>query len=1582
MNKLLRKVFVGILVIFFVVSCASTTVQNTKEQQIIKAQAETESIQKEKTIEEAPAAEKAPASKSAHVAEPVSVVETPATEPAPVVEAPAAEPAPVVETPATESAPVVETPAAGSAPVVETPAAEPAPVVEAPAAEPAPVVEAPAAESAPVVEAPAAEVKAEEPVYSETLAYGSLSTKVEVYSTHASLMIPTGVTADDILAVVEMLNASYKNEASLVTYAIEGDTLVLTYPEQSDEFLLSAVEVLRTQAIAYIEGLAQKASVEAVPAETAPVEAASVEAASVEAAPAEAAPVEVASVEAAPAETAPAETAPVETAPVETAPVETAPVETAPVETAPVETAPVIETPLIRTTFSYRDIAAEITAYSTHATIVLPQGMTSDDLHDVMTVLSAKISADGVFYSLDGNTLSLSYPKMTAENLESVYALLRSEIEPYIDRVYESMLPRYDVHVELTGGKLDASYYPEEPEETMTVAVGDSITWLTYGGKRFGVDFNGGTLQEGVTVDSLISDLGNGSVVAPDLARDGYVFFGWENKRTGEIDRAFTVTFDSVVDGDVFIAQFEKIILPVTTYVMNVTADGVGLAGYPKVVDDEESVALPTPEKEFYTFDGFLDGDKVVSSVSFDENSASDLTLEAVWTPVEYSITYDEEGVEYREKPVEVVEEEPVEAISAVEEKEEAKNPDHYNIEDEFTLLPLNRDKYIFRGWIEEGEESYLADPDYRFEKGTHGDKVLVSVWQPKTYTITYILPLEGASFSGPESYVYGSGDIVIGAPDDVAGFVFLGWKEAASDAEPSLTYTIDSLRGEDIVLEALWTPEEYSIVYNEDGVEYEEKKAEAVVEVVEESVEEPKNPDHYNVLDEFTLLPANRDHYIFMGWIEEGEESYLADPEYRFEMGTQGDKTMVSVWMPKTYSISYILHVEKAVFEGPESYVYGSGDVLIPSPESIDGLEFLGWRISGSDEEPSLSYAVDSFTGEDIVLEAVWKSVDYTITYDLDGGKLPEGASNPERYNVMSDTFTLTAPERKGYRFVGWQYEGMEKVNTMLFSVSFTADGMVMTLDVYEDHVNISMPFADEEIIDLVEYVVSECFPVYRTEVLDSEIRIYFPAETTHDFEELVDNLAYELGIEYVEDEEPVEKIADSITVEKGSIGNLSFKAVWEVIYYNIYYDEEGVLYRVPAVREEEPSNPAVYTVNDAFTLVNPSRTGYDFVGWIIDGEEVTLARPVYEIENGTVGDRNLLAVWKEKDYSITYDLAGGEVEDALVTSYTYSFDSVILPTPVRNGYTFAGWFDETEGKYISKISSYSGRDFSLRAVWKVNTYSVSYRLNGGELEMYEENPSSYTVEDTLEALSNPVRKGYTFMGWYEGSGRYTRKMSLSSEYTIDVTKADDIVLSALWEPVNYTLTYVLDGGSYRYEIENPASYTIEDDTIIANPYRDGFDFTGWVIAGDRSETHTVDMIIEAGTTGNMNLIATWKKSTVGLGVVTEKQKNLIVYGKDNIERPDWVVELPESSSYYYEKVYVETSENVYEAAETAKAKGAAQFAMRKGTVVNNTDKNLNGTPYMMTSLKTDATVRDIEVVELWIDSEGGTWVLMRTPR
>ena len=46
---------------------------------------------------------------------------------------------------------------------------------------------------------------------------------------------------------------------------------------------------------------------------------------------------------------------------------------------------------------------------------------------------------------------------------------------------------------------------------------------------------------------------------------------------------------------------------------------------------------------------------------------------------------------------------------------------------------------------------------------------------------------------------------------------------------------------------------------------------------------------------------------------------------------------------------------------------------------------------------------------------------VDYSITYDLAGGTLPEEESNPTTYNYETGTFTLNNPTRPGYTFAGW---------------------------------------------------------------------------------------------------------------------------------------------------------------------------------------------------------------------------------------------------------------------------------------------------------------------------------------------------------------------------------------------------------------------------------------------------------------------------------------------------------------------------------------------------------------------------------
>ena len=49
---------------------------------------------------------------------------------------------------------------------------------------------------------------------------------------------------------------------------------------------------------------------------------------------------------------------------------------------------------------------------------------------------------------------------------------------------------------------------------------------------------------------------------------------------------------------------------------------------------------------------------------------------------------------------------------------------------------------------------------------------------------------------------------------------------------------------------------------------------------------------------------------------------------------------------------------------------------------------------------------------------------IDYTITYDLDGGSV--ASANPTRYNETTATFTLTNPTRTGYDFTGWTGTGL----------------------------------------------------------------------------------------------------------------------------------------------------------------------------------------------------------------------------------------------------------------------------------------------------------------------------------------------------------------------------------------------------------------------------------------------------------------------------------------------------------------------------------------------------------------------------
>ena len=71
---------------------------------------------------------------------------------------------------------------------------------------------------------------------------------------------------------------------------------------------------------------------------------------------------------------------------------------------------------------------------------------------------------------------------------------------------------------------------------------------------------------------------------------------------------------------------------------------------------------------------------------------------------------------------------------------------------------------------------------------------------------------------------------------------------------------------------------------------------------------------------------------------------------------------------------------------------------------------------LSGSDSTRSFD-----MPDSNVTVSATFQAITYNIAYNLNGGELPQGQSNPETYTVETPTFTLNNPAKEGFTFNGW---------------------------------------------------------------------------------------------------------------------------------------------------------------------------------------------------------------------------------------------------------------------------------------------------------------------------------------------------------------------------------------------------------------------------------------------------------------------------------------------------------------------------------------------------------------------------------
>ena len=212
-----------------------------------------------------------------------------------------------------------------------------------------------------------------------------------------------------------------------------------------------------------------------------------------------------------------------------------------------------------------------------------------------------------------------------------------------------------------------------------------------------------------------------------------------------------------------------------------------------------------------------------------------------------------------------------------------------------------------------------------------------------------------------------------------------------------------------------------------------------------------------------------------------------------------------------------------------------------------------------------------------------------------------------------------------------------------------------------------------------------------------------------------------------------------------------------------------------------------------------------------------------------------------KDLTFAINYVLDGGTNSKKNPNEYVPEKLPLLLENPNKSGYKFVGWYDNENftGESITEISAGTMGDVTLYAKWNALDYRISYELNGG---INAENPDGYDVSDLPVSLHAPSRTGYIFKGWYMGENRVL---------AIPVGTTGNVVVSAKWEPITYTIDFDTNGGlptlsSIDYTIESD-SFTLQEITKV------GYTFDGWY----NGETKVTE--ITTGTYGNMTLVAKW---------------------------------------------------------------------------------------------------------------------------
>ncbi|MFA9276755.1 MAG: InlB B-repeat-containing protein, partial [Rhodoluna sp.] len=493
------------------------------------------------------------------------------------------------------------------------------------------------------------------------------------------------------------------------------------------------------------------------------------------------------------------------------------------------------------------------------------------------------------------------------------------------------------------------------------------------------------------------------------MTKTGYTFDGWSETNGGsKISGTYTPSASITLYARWVAASFS------ITYNDNAATSGSPSATSGSYTTGGTAISLATQStmaRTGYTFAGW--STTINDSTTRINNSGSytitaPVILYALWTAVDYSVTYSTQGSTSGAAPTD----------STV-----------FHIGDTAVIKAntgaLVKTGYTFAGWTvaSDGSGTVLTSGDTVAIASSN--VTLYPKWTANTYTVTLNVngasgaPAGYSSGSSPftESYTSGTSGLTLAAVGTMVktGYDFAGWSTTPSGGAITNTGFTTST---DKTLYAVWNLKSINYTYFRGTAGGTQLTGSHIANFPTLSAQSGLYGSVINL--DTTVDPTitvGADGYQFMGW-NDGNSIYSKGDA--FTLGSSA-ATFTAEWV-RLYEVRYAKNGGTGVVDvDPECAQAGNTclanqNITLHVAPSRPGYTFTGWKDQSN--QAFAAGAAATITNTSYLFYAQWQAINYTMAFNAQGGS----TSPAQLTKNISDTFTLPSPGTKtGYTFSGW---------------------------------------------------------------------------------------------------------------------------------------------------------------------------------------------------------------------------------------------------------------------------------------------------------------------------------------------------------------------------------------------------------------------------------------------------------------------------------------------------------------------------------------------------------------------------------